>query len=476
MAGRFATEQAALERRIDRVRADVAAQLAAAGVDKSEFARQAAQRLDALKSDQTSRLQENQAREKSLLDRQQNAAPAPGGATDRTADQAMDEIQDLERRRNDLVSAMAEEAAKLRDAITQELQQRVGGAELYAQAQPATANVDRSTVINAALAQDAGNTRDADDETSRAAAAKLEKRLDVADDRIQKVISAIEGARQDVERERATASDANERIARDRDLAALDARLETYRERAAMLDGVSKLLDQNRADLASRFLDAVEMFDGKPRAPRTENAKKEDEQIVDKLRAMEDSREKIRRSQEYSVLDQKISQLPPIKELWERATADVKDRKPTLKDRDLYDEVRAAFTRLLTREKHETAELTETARQARALFEKDGLRFERDERDKLKAALPMLDDSYVRSRLDMQRHADVLRVSGQHLRKLEEGGDPVRPDNIAFQFARDNMHMDASTGPLSEHVRKKVAEELLKSRAAASVEDVDASQ
>jgi hypothetical protein len=59
----------------------------------------------------------------------------------------------------------------------------------------------------------------------------------------------------------------------------------------------------------------------------------------------------------------------------------------------------------------------------------------------------------------MARHTDLLRVSGQHLEKLEKDGDPVDPRNLAFMIARDNMQMDVK-GPLSEYVRKKVVDRL----------------
>jgi hypothetical protein len=455
----FEQEQARLDKLHDRVRDAVEAQLEAAGAAHSPLAEKAAQRLDTLRADQTARLRESLSREKQALDRQQSATPAVGDiAGSKAAEQALNEIRDLTRARDELVERFSEEAARVRDAITQDIQrQPVAGADAQAQRRRDDANRtdranDATAVINQALNQQENNLRDSGNPMIDAArVADVNKRLENAEDRNRKQIAVIEGVRQEAERERAAAGgDLRKRAALDRDVAALDQRLEAYRAKADALRSTATLIEQQRIDLAERFLDQVKLADGGRRRSLDKDL---DRERVDKVRQTEQARGAIERASQFAVLDRKFSDIKPIKELWDRAAAVAKEDKAQLTGRKLYEKALDQFKSLLANEKDETA------REARALFEKDGLRFARDEQGKLKANLPMLDDPYVRSRLDMTRHSDILRVSGQHLIKLEDNGDPVDPANLAFMFARDNMQMDVK-GPLSEYVRQKVVERM----------------
>jgi hypothetical protein len=120
--------------------------------------------------------------------------------------------------------------------------------------------------------------------------------------------------------------------------------------------------------------------------------------------------------------------------------------------RDLYNRVMDDFKKRLVNEQDDTA------RQARALFEKDGFTFSVDRDQRMESKLPMLKDAQLRG-VDMGRHSDLFRVSGQHLDKIEDGGDPVAAGNLVFQIARDNMQMDVK-GTLSEYVRERVVARL----------------
>ena len=404
LSERFEKERADLGKLHDRVRDAVEAQLKAIGADQSALSNKVEQRLDALRADHAARLRESQSREKVALDGQQS----PANAAAPSAEQSLKEIRELERGRDALLAQLAAETVAARDAVVQDIQR------------------------------------------NPQAVAELNTRLEDALERNRKQIAVIDGVRQEVGRERdASAGDARKQAALGRDIAALDQRLEAYRARTDALNSTSKLIEQQRLELAGRFLDQVKLADG---GRRRSLDKEQDQQHLDRVREAEKTRTVIESASQFAVLDRKFSDLKPIKDLWERAAASAKADE-SLKGRELYERAMDAFKRLLAKE-HD-----ETARDARELFEKDGLRFARDEQGQLKAALPMLDDPYVQSRLDMARHADLLRVSGQHLEKLEKDGDPVDPRNLAFMIARDNMQMDVK-GPLSEYVRKKVVDRL----------------
>ncbi len=351
-AERFDKEQSALDRQHDRVRAAVDAQVTAAGADQSVLGQRAAQRLDALRADQTARLRENQSREKLVLDRQQSVPASPGNAV-KSADQAMNEIRDLERSRNALIAAMAAEAASLRDGIIQDIQRNERLADQGPQAKPVAGpearterqselSADRTAMVHAALNQDESNRRDVGSQQTQMADAErvadLNKRLENALERNRKQISAIEGVRDEADRERAVAAtDSRQRTALERDVAALDQRLEAYRSRADKLKGVGNLIEQGRTDLAERFLDAVRLADGGRRRSTPQEEKQRDQQRVETLQQMQDSREATQRASQYAVLDRKFSELPPIKELWDRAAATAKESPAQLQGRELYE-------------------------------------------------------------------------------------------------------------------------------------------
>ena len=492
---RFERERATLDRMHDRVRAVVDAEIAAAGAEQSVVAQQAAQQLDALRSDHTARLRDNQKRERVVLDRRQNAAVSPENAVARAED-TMSELRDLEHRRNDLIAAMAIEAARLRDALAQDVQRTGRRIDQNAQSEPvagpdvrvdgqdnaatganraseaptrgaepnsadrtSSRGTDRTAVINAALNRQESRGLEAAIHRTRttdtARVANLNNRLDAAEAANRRQIAAVDSARQEADRLRSSAEPASrERAALDRRIAALDQQRDAYRARADALASAARLIEQGRTDVAERFLDAVRVADGGRRRAVSQDERQREQQRVDRLRQMEDSRQNIVGANQFAVLDRKFSELPPIKELWERAAARAKADAARLQGRELYERALETFKRLLTNEQDETA------RAARALFERDGLRFARDQQGALKATLPMLDDPYVHSQIDLSRHADMVRVSGQHLRKIEDNGDPVDPANLAFQIARDNMQMDARTGPLSKFVRRRVAERI----------------
>ena len=139
-----------------------------------------------------------------------------------------------------------------------------------------------------------------------------------------------------------------------------------------------------------------------------------------------------------------------------------REKKGKLDSRELYELAMEKFKHLLL-----VDDQNQTAIKARSLFEKDGFHFLRDEQKKLKPTLPMLNDPHVESRIDLTRHADLLRISGQHLKKIKDNGDALDPNNLSFMIARDNVQMDVS-GPLSEYVRQKVVEYMRARRARSS--------
>ena len=484
---RFEREQVDLDKLHDRLRNAVEGQIKAAGAGQSLLAAKAAQQLEELRADQMARLRESQERERQVLGVQQSVAPMPGDAfADTQADKALSEIRDLERKRNELLGAMADEAAKLRDAIADLVQRDEWTADANVEAQQRrgpeshnerTADVsprqqeselksvearrdaaDATAVVNLALNRQENELRTVRTQANVVAdvdrVADLNKRLEVAEERNRKQISVIQGAREEKEFERKAADTERQGIAWDRDAAALDQRLEAYSARADALRGAAKLLEQGRLELAERFLDAVKLADGGPRRSMSDGERARDTKRVDELRRTEQTRQSLNPASQFAVLDQKFSDLKPINELWERAAAKLtQEDRARLTGRELYNNALDRFKRMLADEEDATA------RDARALFEKDGLRFARDEQGKLKNTLPMLDDPYLRSRIDMERHSDLLRVSGQHLTKIEDKGDPLDPRNLAFQFGRDNNQMDVKN-PMSDYVRQKVADRM----------------
>ena len=290
------------------------------------------------------------------------------------------------------------------------------------------------------------------DKTLDANRADLNRRLEDALKNNRQQIATFEDLRQEIEKKLQDETvDSRKRAALDRNLNELDQRIETYRSRADEIKKVSNLIERQRFDLAERFLKSVELFDGSRQRPgRDESDVKREKEIIEKARLGEQSGEQIKTASQSEILDRKFSEIPEIRELWERAADSARKKAQTveLDDRGLYDLAMDKFKRYLVNEKNETAG------NARAEFEKGGFRFLKDERGKLKKALPILNDPYLESRIDMARHADLLRVSGQHLTKLEDKGDPLDPHNLAFQIARDNMYMDLS-GELNEYLREK---------------------
>jgi hypothetical protein len=397
--------QARVDKLYDRAREVVQAQLQAAGADRSPLAETATQRLDAMRTEQSARVRD-----------------AAAAAVEKGAEQAVDPSRDLKKTEDALNSVMTQlinESLRVRDALTQEI----------------------------------GTYKDrrADATVDHVQVAALEDRVKEALERNRKQQSAIESIREGAQKERNEAgTDAQRRAALERDIPKLDQRIDAYRARAEAIADVSKLLERGRVDLAERFLDAVKRADGsgKRRAQDPDVDKKR----VNELREMDTARSTTEQATRFAVLDRKFSDVKPVRELWERAAAVAKEN-PALVKRDLYNRAMDEFKKLLIDQKDETA------RQARALFEKDGFRFAVDQRGEMERKLPMLNDPDVESRLDMARHADLLRISGQHLTKIEDNGDPVAADNLSFMIARDNMQMDVQ-GELSEYVRQKVVERM----------------
>lgn len=398
--------QARVDKLYDRAREVVQAQLQAAGADRSPLAETATQRLDAMRTEQSARVRDT----------------AATAAVEKGAEHAVDPARDLKKTEDALNTVMTQlinESLRVRDALTQEI----------------------------------GSYKDrrADPTVDQVRVAALEDRVKEALDRNRKQQTAIESIREGAENERnAAGTDAQRRAALERDIPNLDQRIDAYRARAEAIANVGNLLERGRVDLAERFLDAVKRADGSGKRRALDPGA--DKERVERLREMDKGRAATEQATRFAVLDRKFSDVKPVRELWERAAATAK-QNPKLVERDLYNRAMDEFKKLLVDQKDETA------RQARALFEKDGFRFAIDRRGEMERKLPMLNDPHVESRLDMARHADLLRISGQHLTKIEDKGDPVAAENLSFMIARDNMQMDVK-GELSEYVRQKVVERM----------------
>jgi len=398
----FKDEQTRLDKIHDRVRGAVQEQLQTAGAARSPLADKAAQQMDALRADQAARLRET----------------AAAGASEKTV--------------TDVVTRMIDEAVRMRDALTQEAREF--------------------------------KDRRADKGVDQERAADLKAGVEDALERNRKQQSALEAAQQDVVTARnAAGGDAARQAVLERDAAELSQRLDAYKARAEAIRNVNTLVEQQRLDLADRLLTAFRDADRGRRGGMSAEHKARDVERVNTLRQEEGTRVDVARARQFAVLDRKISELAPIKTLWDAAVSTTRDRdrqrgvevsaeSRNSEKRDLYNRVMDEFKKRLV-------EQNDTARQARALFEKDGFQFSLDRDQRIERTLPMLKDAELERGIDMKRHADLFRISGQHLDKIEQGGDPVSPDNLAFQIARDNMQMDAA-GVLSEYVRQRVAERL----------------
>jgi hypothetical protein len=316
--------------------------------------------------------------------------------------------------------------------------------------------VDESVKARDALKQEIGSYKerreDASVDPTRVAA--LKDRLEEALDRNRKREDALAAVRQDLDKERiAPGTDTQRRTALERDIAELDRRIETYRTRAEAIMRVDDLLERRRIDLAERVLGEIARADGVERRPALTKAEKaEDEKRVEQLRQNDQAQAAVAEASRFAVLDRKFDDVKPVRELWERAAQSARE-DASLEGRALYNRAMDEFKKLLVDKQDKTAQ------EARALFEKDGFRFAVDQRGELAKQLPLLNDPQVESRIDMARHADLLRISGQHLTKIADGGDPVAANNLSFMIARDNMQMDVK-GALSEHVRQKVVDRL----------------
>jgi hypothetical protein len=162
---------------------------------------------------------------------------------------------------------------------------------------------------------------------------------------------------------------------------------------------------------------------------------------------------------ENAILDQKVSRHKVILDLWQDAvnaakkTPDVTTAKGA---RKAYVETMARFLTRLTNENDPQAKA------ARKLFEDAGFKFLSDESGRLKKNLPLLNLPEIEKKIDISRHADLLRVSGQHLKKIEDSPqEALKADNLVFMIARDNMYMDLEN-ELAEEIRKLTVSDMEK--------------
>lgn len=168
----------------------------------------------------------------------------------------------------------------------------------------------------------------------------------------------------------------------------------------------------------------------------------------------------VSRAKENAILDQKFSRHQAIKELWQEAVAAISARKAvdlstTERAREAYNRAMDAFKTRLTRENDARAAA------ARKIFEEAGFEFLKDRNGKLMKNLPILKLEEVQKKLDMDRHADLLRVSGQHLHKIEDNRqDALKVENLVFMIARDNMYMDLKgrENKLAKETRERIVE------------------
>src|SRR5262249_43909745 len=141
---------------------------------------------------------------------------------------------------------------------------------------------------------------------------------------------------------------------------------------------VSNLIERRRIDLAERFLDLVRVADGGRRSLRDKDYKNQERKVVEQLRQSEHTRTRIKPAGQFEVLDRKFSEVPPIRDLWDRAATFAREKKGKLDSRELYELAMKEFKQLLVDDQDQTAI------NARALFEMDGFHFLRDEQGKLK--------------------------------------------------------------------------------------------
>lgn len=93
----------------------------------------------------------------------------------------------------------------------------------------------------------------------------------------------------------------------------------------------------------------------------------------------------------------------------------------------------------------------------REKFGQAGFRFLRDDEDRLKVAMPLLDLPSL-EKYQSPQYIDLFRLSGQHLVKIED--DPTRaldPENLVFMTGRENVLMDIDSSYYSAIRRITVA-------------------
>jgi hypothetical protein len=146
------------------------------------------------------------------------------------------------------------------------------------------------------------------------------------------------------------------------------------------------------------------------------------------------------------LLDRKMDAFPCLVKLWQEALEAAVD-EPILKDREA---ARTAYKQQLRRFLHRLTQWdTDTATEARAVFEAAGFKFLVDEGGRRLRLMPILNLPDVEATLGSAAPKE-LRLSGQHLRMICDNPQAaLQPSNIVFQLARDNIQMDAGPYRLS---------------------------
>jgi hypothetical protein len=179
----------------------------------------------------------------------------------------------------------------------------------------------------------------------------------------------------------------------------------------------------------------------------------------DRRRSMDDASERgesqtARVSSE--IQDREFSKNASIRQLWDdavRAARNTPDLSTAESARQAYDNT---MKRFLTRLMGESPE----AVAARKIFEDSGFKFLTKDDGELKKTLPWLNVPDVENGIDARKHADLLRVSGQHLKSIEDAPElALAPSNIAWMIGRDNIHMDANT-PHARSIRSKTVDQI----------------
>lgn len=168
----------------------------------------------------------------------------------------------------------------------------------------------------------------------------------------------------------------------------------------------------------------------------------------------------IRQAVANPVLDKKFSYHTKICEMWQEAVS-AAQRTPNLDSTELARrEYVNAMARFITRL---TQENDMRAAKVRKIFEDSGFKFLRKQDGHLKRALPILNLPEIEQQIDMQRHADLLRISGQHLTLISDTANngpqqALDASNLAWMIARDNMQMDINE-KIAREVRRRLIEE-----------------